>query len=66
MFPDHLFYIFTAGCFHGKPVCPLCNFPFAVTFSDSNSASIDRGFPIHPTQLYEAIGNFALVLVLLA
>jgi phosphatidylglycerol:prolipoprotein diacylglycerol transferase len=45
---------FFAGCCYGKPVEGL---PWAVTFTDPNSLAI-TGIPIHPTQLYESLGEF--------
>jgi phosphatidylglycerol:prolipoprotein diacylglycerol transferase len=57
---------FSAGCCHGKPICPECHFPFAITFADSRSASIYQGIPLYPTQLMFALGDALIALVLLA
>jgi phosphatidylglycerol---prolipoprotein diacylglyceryl transferase len=51
-----------AGCCHGRPAFGL---PWAVTFTDPASACIFRGIPVHPTQLYEALGCLALFALLL-
>jgi phosphatidylglycerol:prolipoprotein diacylglycerol transferase len=45
---------FFAGCCHGKPADGLL---WAVTFTDPNSLAI-TGIPLHPTQLYESLGEF--------
>lgn len=57
---------FSAGCCHGRPICPECHFPFAVTFSDPRSASIYQGVPLYPTQLMFALGDALIAFVLLA
>ncbi len=54
---------FASGCCHGKPAWGV---PWAVTFHSPNSASIYRGIPVHPTQLYEAAGCFLIFLWLMA
>lgn len=54
---------FASGCCHGKPAWGV---PWAVTFTDPHSASIYRGIPVHPTQLYEAASCFLLFLWLMA
>lgn len=54
---------FASGCCHGKPAWGM---PWAVTFHDPHSASIYRGIPVHPTQLYEAAGCLLLFLWLMA
>ena len=54
---------FASGCCHGKPAWGV---PWAVTFTDPHSASIYRGIPVHPTQLYEAAGCFLLFVWLMA
>lgn len=46
---------FSAGCCYGKPT----DLPWGVTFTDLHSLAI-KGIPLHPTQLYEAIGEFAI------
>ncbi|MFO7964489.1 MAG: prolipoprotein diacylglyceryl transferase [Desulfobacterales bacterium] len=43
---------FSAGCCYGK----ICDQPWAVTFHDPNSLA-PVGIPLHPTQLYHALGN---------
>ncbi|MBI4655993.1 MAG: prolipoprotein diacylglyceryl transferase [Elusimicrobia bacterium] len=53
---------FFAGCCHGKPSTSL----FAITF-DHPESLVDLkylGMPLHPVQIYEAAGNFALFLFL--
>ena len=57
---------FTAGCCHGRPVCPECHFPWTVTFTNPHSASIYLGVPLYPTQLMLALGNFLLAAFLVA
>jgi phosphatidylglycerol:prolipoprotein diacylglycerol transferase len=55
---------FTAGCCYGKPT----NVPWAVTFTDSYSREIvgvPLNVPLHPTQLYESLVEFALFGLLL-
>lgn len=52
---------FNAGCCYGKS----CTLPWAVTFSDPNSLA-RLNVPLHPTQLYEAIGNLLIFIVLWA
>ncbi|MGQ9569483.1 MAG: prolipoprotein diacylglyceryl transferase [Thermodesulfovibrionales bacterium] len=54
---------FFAGCCYGKPADGL---PWAVTFTDPNSLAI-IGVPLHPTQLYESLGeliNFFILITL--
>jgi len=51
---------FSAGCCYGKP----SDLPWAVTFTDPYSFAI-RGIPLHPTQLYEAIGEFSIFIFLI-
>jgi len=53
---------FSAGCCHGKPAYGL---PWAVTFTNPASASIYKGIPVHPTQLYHAAANLLIVILLL-
>jgi phosphatidylglycerol:prolipoprotein diacylglycerol transferase len=48
---------FFAGCCHGK----ACSLPWAITFPH---ASPPADYPVHPTQLYEALLNFAFYFVL--
>jgi len=50
---------FAAGCCYGRPT----DVPWAVTFSDPQSLAI-LGVPLHPVQLYEALSNFLLFLLL--
>ena len=50
---------FFAGCCYGK----YCDLPWAVTFNHSDSLA-PTGIPLHPTQLYEALGNLAIFLFL--
>ncbi|MDI6890116.1 MAG: prolipoprotein diacylglyceryl transferase [Thermodesulfovibrionales bacterium] len=51
---------FFAGCCYGKPSEGL---PWAVTFTDSQSLAM-TGVPLHPTQLYESMGEFISFLLL--
>jgi len=51
---------FLAGCCFGKP----CDLPWAVAFEDPLSLA-RPGFPLHPTQLYEALTLAALFVFLL-
>ncbi|MBP5429329.1 MAG: prolipoprotein diacylglyceryl transferase [Elusimicrobiaceae bacterium] len=53
---------FLAGCCYGKPT----TLPWGVTFTDPHALVAPEliGVPLHPTQLYEAILNFALFLLL--
>ena len=46
---------FAAGCCYG---CEA-HLPWSVTFTDPDSLAI-LGVPLHPTQIYEALGNFIL------
>lgn len=52
---------FSAGCCHGKPA----DVAWAVTFFDPESIAV-TGIPLHPTQLYESLGEFLNFLVLIA
>lgn len=53
---------FFAGCCFGKPTSSI----FSVRFTDTSSLVAPEylGVSLHPTQLYEAVGNFVLFLVL--
>jgi len=51
---------FFAGCCHGRPA----DLPWAVTFTDPHSLA-PLGIALHPTQLYEAVGEFINFLILL-
>jgi phosphatidylglycerol:prolipoprotein diacylglycerol transferase len=56
---------FLTGCCYGRPV--PSPWPWAVTFTDPRSA-LPRallGVPLHPVQLYEALGDLLLGLLLL-
>jgi len=50
---------FAAGCCYGLP----SNAPWAVTFS-SSSCLAPTGVELHPSQLYEAAGNFVMFIAL--
>jgi phosphatidylglycerol:prolipoprotein diacylglycerol transferase len=50
---------FLAGCCYGKET----NVPWAVVFKDKNSSAV-IGVHLHPTQLYEAFGNFLIFIFL--
>ncbi len=51
---------FLAGCCHGKQ----CDLPWAVTFENPLSIA-PLHIPLHPTQLYEMVGDLAIVGLLL-
>ncbi|MFP4040167.1 MAG: prolipoprotein diacylglyceryl transferase [Desulfosudaceae bacterium] len=53
---------FSAGCCYGK----ICDLPWAVTFTDPHTLAWPRGLPLHPTQLYSSLSNFAIFGLLLA
>jgi phosphatidylglycerol:prolipoprotein diacylglycerol transferase len=48
-----------SGCCYGKE----SSLPWAVVFNDTNSAAV-IGVHLHPTQIYEALGNFLLFIFL--
>lgn len=52
---------FSAGCCYGKPAEGL---PWAVTFTDPQSLA-QIGIPLHPTQLYESLGEFINFFILI-
>jgi phosphatidylglycerol:prolipoprotein diacylglycerol transferase len=52
---------FFAGCCYGKPAEGL---PWAVTFTDPESLAI-IGVPLHPTQIYESLGEFINFFILI-
>jgi phosphatidylglycerol:prolipoprotein diacylglycerol transferase len=54
---------FTAGCCWGNQ----CDRPWAVTFTSEdahNRVGVPLGVPLHPTQLYEAAGEFVIFAIL--
>ncbi|MCL4475712.1 MAG: prolipoprotein diacylglyceryl transferase [Nitrospirae bacterium] len=51
---------FSAGCCYGKPA----SVPWAVTFLDPESLA-RVGIPLHPTQVYESLGEFLNFLILI-
>jgi len=52
---------FAAGCCWGKPT----TLPWAVTFTDKNNTTgVPLGVPLHPTQIYEALAEVVICLVL--
>lgn len=56
---------FAAGCCFGKPA----SVPWAVTFRDlyaARAVGTPMDTPLHPTQLYESLATFLILLVLLA
>jgi phosphatidylglycerol:prolipoprotein diacylglycerol transferase len=56
---------FLAGCCWGRE----CSYPWAVTFTDpvaERNVGVPLNVPLHPTQLYESVGLFALCGLLLA
>jgi phosphatidylglycerol---prolipoprotein diacylglyceryl transferase len=52
---------FFAGCCYGAPT----SLPWAVTFSDPRTLAVP-GIPLHPVQLYDALGLLLIFLVLTA
>jgi phosphatidylglycerol:prolipoprotein diacylglycerol transferase len=52
---------FYSGCCYGKPAEGL---PWAVTFTDPQSLAL-IGVPLHPTQLYESLGEFIIFFMLI-
>jgi len=53
-----------AGCCWGRH----CELPWAITFSDpkaSENVGVPLGIPLHPTQIYEAVGTLILCILLL-
>jgi phosphatidylglycerol:prolipoprotein diacylglycerol transferase len=50
---------FFAGCCYGAP----SHLPWAVTFCNAETLA-PRGVPLHPTQLYEAVGSLAIFFLL--
>jgi phosphatidylglycerol:prolipoprotein diacylglycerol transferase len=52
---------FSAGCCYGRPAEGL---PWAITFTDPESLA-KIGIPLHPTQLYESLGEFINFLILI-
>lgn len=52
---------FSAGCCYGKPT----DVPWAVTFKDPQALA-PLGISVHPTQLYESLGEFAIFVILIA
>jgi phosphatidylglycerol---prolipoprotein diacylglyceryl transferase len=54
----------SAGCCYGKPT----HVPWAITFANTyanQSLGVPLNIPLHPTQIYEAIGAFCLFLFLI-
>lgn len=52
---------FYSGCCYGKPAEGL---PWAVIFTDPQSLAL-IGVPLHPTQLYESLGEFIIFFMLI-
>src|SRR5580700_2345776 len=53
---------FSAGCCWGKPT----NLPWAVTFTSKDTTTgVPLGVPLHPTQLYEALAEAMICLILI-
>ncbi len=53
-----------AGCCWGRH----CELPWAITFSNpmaNENVGVPLGIPLHPTQIYEAVGTLALCVLLL-
>jgi phosphatidylglycerol:prolipoprotein diacylglycerol transferase len=56
---------FAAGCCYGKPT----SVPWAVTFTDPRAnevTGVPLNVPLHPSQLYLSLADFALFFILLA
>jgi phosphatidylglycerol:prolipoprotein diacylglycerol transferase len=54
-----------AGCCWGRE----CSYPWAITFTDpgaERNVGVPLNIPLHPTQIYESVGLFALCGLLLA
>jgi len=53
---------FAAGCCWGRP----SHLPWAVTFTsrDAQNVGVPLGIPLHPTQVYESLAEFAIAAVL--
>lgn len=51
---------FAAGCCYGKPT----TLPWAVTYTNPDANGAPLGVPLHPTQIYEAIVESLICLVL--
>ncbi len=53
---------FAAGCCWGRP----SQLPWAVTFTspDAQNVGVPLGIPLHPTQIYESLAEFAIAAVL--
>ena len=51
---------FAAGCCYGKPT----KLPWAVTFTSPDANGAPLGIPLHPTQIYEAVVESLICLVL--
>jgi phosphatidylglycerol:prolipoprotein diacylglycerol transferase len=54
----------SAGCCYGKPT----HMPWGITFTDPyayNNVGVTLNTPLHPTQIYESLGTFALFLFLM-
>jgi phosphatidylglycerol:prolipoprotein diacylglycerol transferase len=51
---------FAAGCCYGKPT----NLPWAVTFTSPDANGAPLGVPLHPTQIYEALLETLICIVL--
>ena len=53
---------FAAGCCWGRPT----NLPWAVTFTNKDATTgVPLGVPLHPTQLYEAVAEGIICLILI-
>jgi len=51
---------FSAGCCYGRPT----KLPWGVTFTNPESLAI-KGIPLHPTQIYESLGEFLIFITLI-
>jgi phosphatidylglycerol:prolipoprotein diacylglycerol transferase len=52
-----------AGCCWGRQ----CSYPWAITFTDpaaERNVGVPLNVPLHPTQIYESLGNFAIFFLL--
>lgn len=57
---------FLAGCCYGKPASSSALWSVVFTDPDSGVPAELRGIPLHPAQLYEALGDFSLGVALYA
>jgi len=51
---------FMAGCCYGRPA----SLPWSITFTNPDSMA-PLNIPLHPTQLYDALSNFIIFIIIL-